>query len=386
MKRDFHQDILSCFQTAFESEELIKVYVKTPLTAEHEFNWLLIRPVHLQSGRKIQFVYKYPTQDTTKNFTLEESKAILNYEFLGSFRSVNIFSTGSHVQYDMRDEKKLVHQKKIDGAKGQLGHDKKKSRLIPEEADFLIGLGVTSAEGKLKSKMKRKFIQVNRFIEILDPFISKMKEKDEVRIVDMGCGKGYLTFGLYHHLRTNKKIDCRITGIELRPTLVDEANKLSARLKFENLRFKCDSIETSQEESDIIIALHACDTATDDVIIKGIKQEAELIVLSPCCHQALRPSIKPTNALSCVVDSGIVLERQSEIITDTIRKLILECYNYKVSLIEYVGTEHTPKNLLLIAQKMGQKDPGKHREKLDSLKAVWGIDAYYLEKIFEHEK
>jgi len=198
----------------------------------------------------------------------------------------------------------------------------------------------------------------------------------------MGSGKGYLTFALYDHLRNNKKVEASMVGIELRPKLVDFCNELAQSTGFEKLQFLAQDIEEYKAEKiDMLIALHACDIATDIAIAKGIKAGASTIVVAPCCHKQIRKEMQCETALQSVLKHGILEERQAELLTDGIRALLLEAHGYKTKVFEFISTEHTPKNLMITATKAPARPEAL--EQIAKIKADFGIGYHYLERLLE---
>ncbi|MDA3854231.1 MAG: SAM-dependent methyltransferase, partial [Bacteroidales bacterium] len=266
-----------------------------------------------------------------------------------------------------------------------LTHDKEKNRLIRTEGNvYLKELGVTTAEGKVKKDMQDKFRQINKYIEILDGAIKELKNEKSLHIADMGAGKGYLTFSLYDYLSQSLHIDTTMTGVELRPKLVKDCNAIAQKAGFTQLQFVEGRIENIELPAfDVLVALHACNTATDDAIYRGIVSKAKLIICSPCCHKQVRQEISKDNALSAITKHGILKERQAEIITDAIRALYLEAYGYKTQVFEFIATEHTPKNIIITAIKVKEvteADPAK-LEEVAQLKALLGVKHHYLDTL-----
>jgi len=205
----------------------------------------------------------------------------------------------------------------------------------------------------------------------------------------MGSGKGYLTFALYDQLKNTLNYTPNVTGIELRQDLVSTCNDIAANAGFENLSFKEGNIETTPiDHPDILIALHACNTATDDAIAKGIHAKSKIIICSPCCHKQIRKQMKPTTEINSISQFGILKVRQAEIVTDTIRALILQAYGYKTNVMEFISTDHTPKNLLITAIK--ESDPAKpiskYIEEINALKNLFGIKEHHLERLTIYRK
>jgi tRNA A58 N-methylase Trm61 len=246
-------------------------------------------------------------------------------------------------------------------------------------------LGITTAEGIVKKDMQDKFKQINRYVEIIEGIIKDIDFEKNITVADMGSGKGYLTFALYDYLINNLKLDTNVIGIELREDLVHKCNAIAAAAKYKNLIFKKGTIQDAALESiDMLIALHACDTATDDAIYKGIKANAKVIICAPCCHKQIRQQMAPENELKNITKHGILLERQAEIVTDTIRALILEAHGYKTKVFEFIATEHTPKNVLIVGTKSNKSEIAKQEslDKITGLKKLFNIKTHYLETLF----
>jgi hypothetical protein len=221
---------------------------------------------------------------------------------------------------------------------------------------------------------------------LLSPYLKAIDSKDKLYIADMGSGKGYLTFALYDYLMNNQSKAIEMTGVEFREGLVKESNRIAEKANFENLNFIQGTIEKAKiGKPDVLIALHACDTATDEAIFRGIQSEASLIVCAPCCHKQIRKEFNLTNELNNVVRHGILKERQAEIITDTLRAMIMELYGYKTNIFEFITTEHTPKNLMIVGEKRAAVSPDKERieQEIQAIKNIYGIEKHYLESLLK---
>lgn len=268
----------------------------------------------------------------------------------------------------------------------KLSHDRIKQRLInPEGKKYLTSLGITNQQFRVIPAMNSKFRQINKFIEIISSVLPKTPPEKEFNVTDMGSGKGYLTFALYDYLVNTLKYPAKITGIEMREDLVKKCNQISGASSFNGLDFKKSTIgEYNLPATDMLIALHACDTATDDAIFKGIKSRAKYIIVAPCCHKQVRKSMNPGPELQPILKHGIYLERQAELLTDGIRGLIMEKYGYKIKSLEFISTEHTPKNVMIIAVKSHQNvNKDKISYRISELKRMFGIDYHHLETLME---
>ena len=231
--------------------------------------------------------------------------------------------------------------------------------------------------------MADKYRQINKYLEIIEGLITSVSLPETINIVDMGSGKGYLTFALYDFLKNEKNLTVHVTGIELRQELVDYCNKISKDCGFDDLQFVCKPIdEYTERKIDILIALHACDTATDDAIHKGIVSDAALIICAPCCHKQIRQQLKGIEQESPLLKYGIFKERQFEMVTDTIRALIMEQHHYSTKIFEFISNEHTRKNVMLAGSKsVSKNDTDAIKEKIHSLKNAYHIDFHYLETL-----
>jgi len=365
---------------SFSAEQLIKMRITKPKDPDNPINEIVIRPVQLKKGSQLQFVYKESTRDITKNYSIHLAWQGIAAHMTENYKFLSVVTMDRIFQYDALKDR-LATAKNKQAKKPQLDHDNIKSVKIKPDAAFLSLLGITSANGKVKSDKQAKFKQINRYIAILSPLLESLALPEVFKVVDMGSGKGYLTFALYQHL-VSKGLSPIIKGIELRPKLVKQSNKIAEECGYSKLSFQTGEIlAAASEEMDILIALHACDTATDDAIIAGVKNKAQLIVCSPCCHQQVRKDMMTTGIMQSITSYGILLERQAEILADTIRVLIMNYCGYKTKVIEYVSATHTPKNLLLVGIQDGREPDSKILERIEELKNLFGLKSHYLEKL-----
>jgi len=366
---------------------LNKTFIKLTISDKQDKNQdiqkVLIKPVMLKKGYHLSFVYRYATKDITKNWSPEEGLSKIEALLDHQFKQALLFTSKEDVHYTPMAKKKINISKASIKQAANLSHDKQKKRHIsPENKPYLEALKVTSPEGKVRKNMQDKYRQINKFIEIMDAALKELKNQKTLSIVDMGAGKGYLTFSLYDYLNNHLQIDSSIWGIELRPHLVRDCNLIAEQADFKQLIFKEGLIESVElPPIDVLIALHACNTATDDAIYRGIKANAKLIVCSPCCHKQVRQDMDKNNPLQAITRFGILKERQAEIVTDAIRALFLEAYGYRTQVFEFIATEHTPKNNIISAVKVknvSEAIPEKMAE-IEKLKALVGLDKHYLE-------
>jgi hypothetical protein len=345
------------------------------------------KSVVLKDKPMLSFVYRYTDKDVTKNFTVEESATTIKNLLQEFFYNAELYTT-TQTNYFTQDNtgKEKIVVKQLD-TKKELApsfHDKQKKRIIQADAFYLKELDITSADGLVKAAMQHKYKQINRYVEIIEGILKTEIIADNFSVVDMGSGKGYLTFALYEFF-VQKNIAAQISGIELRDDLVTKCNNIAKHANYTGLSFKKGSIkEIVLYGLDMLIALHACDTATDDAIAKGIKAKATYIICAPCCHKQIRKQMAPNNALKLITKHGILLERQAEMVTDTIRSLILEAHGYKTKVFDFIEEEDTPKNVLIVGTKAISSDIifKENMDKVKALKEMFGIKEHYLETLF----
>jgi hypothetical protein len=329
-------------------------------------------------SEKYKSLEKTDTQHFTKMILKNDLSNVVTLSLNESFLFAELSSQKYNLQL-LQSEKGRATLIKKGGTNIEkpAAHNKQKSYAIPEEAAFLQLLGISSSNGKVFDKAQKKYRQINKFIEIIDGLIPTTD--DELTIADMGSGKAYLTFATYYYLTEIKGRNITMIGYELRQDLVDLCNGFSSKLGYANLAFiQANIIEAEIKKADVIISLHACDIATDMAIFAGFKSKAKVMILAPCCHKQIRKQITKRNA---ILNHPILLERQAELLTDAMRALIMESQGYKTKVFEFISSEHTSKNLMIVAEK--DKVNGTALRELEEIKATYGIEYHYLEKLIE---
>lgn len=385
------EKFISEFARALHEETFVKMTLGNYKGTDAHLQKLLLRLVETKKGTRLFFLYRYDTRDTAKNHDFTEGVKIIR-ELLGKdFFSGHLFTTENDFQLDIgkKDKSRLNVAKPTFKAKPALDHNREKQIQVNPNAFYLKALGITTDRGEIRDKQHDKWRQINKFVETLASLFDKsgLKDRQKLNIVDMGSGKGYLTFATYDYFKNIRGLDVKVTGIDTKQELVGLCNDIAKASEFEDLQFVNGWIgDYELEDVDILIALHACNTATDDAIFKGIKADADLIVVAPCCHQEIRPQIKPPEMFRNVFKHGIMLEREAESITDGLRALLLEKSGYSTKLFEFISTEHTPKNNMIVGTKLPKKsDTEKISEQINSIKDFYGIKEQRLEKLIEAE-
>lgn len=387
------QDLFTILNTELSSGDFIKLHLNNYKGTEQELKKILIKPIVIKKGLVLNFTYRYSTKDITKNYTQKEAvERLESYLNFNNFRQANYFSCINDISFQMLNSEKNILRKTKPShlIKPVYNHDKNKNRKITSDnASYLTDLKITDDNGRVYNHAQDKFKQINHYVEILSGLLKNLPEKDTYRAVDMGSGKGYLTFALYDYLSNTLNKKAELIGVEFRDDLVSLCNKIAEKSNFEGLGFIEGTIQDfSIEKMDILIALHACDTATDDAIKKGIDADADLIVVAPCCHKQVRRELeenKHSNDLDFLTRHGIFMERHAEMLTDGLRAQILEFFGYKTRVFEFIALDHTPKNVLIVAQKSNKTTVEKEQilKDIKRKKEYFGISTHYLEKIMK---
>ena len=364
---------------------LVKMTLSKPAGKHDELRNIYIKPVLIKEKRLFAFTYHYERRDEVKNYDAEQMLDTLKELIPNRFMNAVLFTVSEDVTLLVSSKgKATVQTKKVQECRVQnLEHDKQKNRLINPANPWWYQLGLTTREGKITADMQHKFKQIYKYAEIVESLVKPMKFDGTVHIADMGAGKGYLTFALHELLTQRMNLDVDIKGVEIRPDLVVKINDIIKTSGLKGLEFLESSIDNYHPEKlDVLIALHACNTATDDAIAKGIRAGAELIVCAPCCHKQIRQEMERSGVTDAITRHGIFMERQAVMITDTIRALMMEYYGYKTQVMEFIEMEHTPKNVLLVGRKT-EKEPDRLMisKTISDLKRRYGIQQHYLETI-----
>jgi hypothetical protein len=386
-KNPKNAEFLDLLRLSLEDDQFVKLTLGRYKGEEEGLKQVIARRILVKREQVLSFTYRYKTRDIVKNYPLAEAQAristLLHYDFLNA----TLQTTSSDIQLDLA--KGTLQKKPATREAISLDHDRPKNRALEARAPWLALLGITDHQGKVKKDGQDKFRQIDKYIETLSAQLKHIDTSNGVRVADMGAGKGYLTFALYDHLVHKMGVQATVTGVEYRADLVDFCNEAARKCGYDGLHFVQGTIADYKPENiNVLIALHACDTATDDAIAQGVRAGAALIVVSPCCHKQIRremESHKARNALDFLLRHGTFMERQAEMVTDGLRALMLEYEGYATSVFEFISDAHTPKNVMITAirqQKATRHDP-KIREKIMKTKEYFGIAQHHLEKNLE---
>lgn len=349
---------------------------------------MFVRHVRIKEDEKLSLTYRYRTRDIVKNYDIEEGTHVIASLLGTEFFSANLFTLNGdmQLQFSKRLKSTLNFSKPTSNAIPTKIHNEKKRRYIALEDNlYLEALGVTDNRGSIRNRMGDKWRQINKFLEVVSNLYegSPLSSQKDISILDMGSGKGYLTFAIYDYFNNVRGIKACVTGVEARDDMVELCNDIARKAGFNDLRFNKGFVESYPVTGvDILIALHACNTATDDAIHKGIVGNASIIMGAPCCHKQIRPQIVSPTILRGILKHGILLERQAEMITDGLRALLLEYSGYSTKVFEFISVEHTQKNTMITGTRQATRaDKLVIRAEISKIKDFFGIKEHYLEHL-----
>jgi hypothetical protein len=371
---------------------------------------LTVRDIELRGERALSFLWRHKTKDITKNHALDEGLALIDGLLGRDFMQAHLDTLGEEAQLRFsRKGKPLLQvgrkaaapQAAEDGAQADqdapapTGHDRAKPRALSMESAFWRDLGVThelKGQAALVPAMARKWKQINKFIEIFGAAVRKAgldAPGTPVRLADFGSGKGYLTFAMHDWLRA-QGLAPQVQGVELKQDMVALGNAAAARHGLEGLSFEHGDVrERGDQPLDVMVALHACDIATDHAMHFGLRSGARIIMCAPCCHKEIRPQMTTPAALRPLLQHGIHLGQEAEMVTDSLRALLLEVMGYDTQVIEFIALEHTSKNKMVLAVKRPQPPTAARRgellAQLDEIKRFYGLRSQALETLLRVE-
>ena len=377
---------------SLEAGNFVKLVLAKPRGVDANANAnpvrVTVRQIALKGQPSLSFVYSYSTRDVTKNLPVADGLNLLHELVGSSFSHANLLASTEEVQLltSKKGKRSLSRAPAAQVADAQPdAHDRAKHRLIAQDRPFLTALGVTDAQHQVVPAMSRKWKQINKFVEVFSHALaaSPLAQADRIRVVDFGSGKGYLTFAVHDHLSNLPGRQAQVTGIELRPDMVSLCNAAVAKLGLRGLAFEQGDVRTYAPGAlDVMIALHACDTATDHAIHLGLRAGAAIILCSPCCHKELRPQLLSPHLLRPILQHGVHLGQQAEMLTDGLRAMLLDACGYETQVFEFVSLEHTQKNKMILAVRRAQPGPADAvLAQIREVKGFYGIRDQCLETL-----
>ena len=389
-ERDRFIDLL---QRALAEQGFTKLVLAKPRAAAGDLLRVSVREIALHGGPVLSFVYGHRTRDITKNLAFAAALDQVRALAAGVFDHAHLSTATEDVQLltSKRGKTTLIRRAARHDvpAGAPAAHDREKRRYIDIGRPYLVDLGVTDAQHRLVPALARKWKQINKFVEVFDHAFadSGLAAAERVRVIDFGCGKGYLTFALHDHLSRALGRAVEVTGVELREDLVQLCNAVAQRSSLEGLAFVHGDVRTHVPPAiDVMIALHACDTATDHAIHVGMQAGAAIIMCSPCCHKQIRPQMCIPDSQRPLLQHGIHLGQQAEMVTDSLRALLLEAHGYETRVFEFVSLEHTSKNKMILAVKRAAVQAGAAaalQAQIRAIKDFYGIREQCLETLLD---
>ena len=382
------ENMLSELKKYIQEEKFIKIVFSDK--KDGNFSKIIIKPLSLKTGKNIQIESFTDKKAVHKNIELNNLQEIENTlkKYIENFKQILLQIENLDISFMKKKERFIKKENKNNLIKNSNEHNKKKQYILNEgdKIDFLIELGLMSAEGKILKSSYNKFKQINKYLEFIDDVIEELKSKklidNHINILDFGCGKSYLTFALYYYLKHYRKdLSFSIVGLDLKKDVIEFCNKLAQKLNYENLEFLNGNIKDydKSKEVDLVFSLHACNNATDYSLEKALSLSAKAILAVPCCHHEFFEKIQKSknsdfyNTLKIMLDNGVVLDKFATLATDSFRSLTLELCGYKTKMIEFIDTEHTPKNILIKAIKSKSSNLKEKLIEYSKLKEFLGI-------------
>jgi SAM-dependent methyltransferase len=402
--RDQHIDTLvEIVRTSLAAGRFRALTLSKPLSAEttqvalSKVEKILMRPTLVKAQAHVCVVFRCATQDITKNYVPDLAVAQIRL-LLQEFANAHLLTDAEDVQLitSRKGNAELRRARTQAATIASLAHNRDKAYSLGLDAPFLAALGITHASaGKMQlvQAMAHKFKQINKFLEIFQSALLKSAaaEIGRLRVVDFGAGKGYLTFAIAHWLRASRPNAAHeVLGVEQRPELVQAGNALCSRLGINELAFVTGDVRNyAPGKLDVMVALHACDTATDYAIRCGIANDAAVILCAPCCHKQLRPQMQVPDSLAPLFKHGVHLGQEADMLTDGLRALLLEAAGYQTQVFEFVASEHTAKNKMILAVRRKEALPAARvselRAQIQSLKEFYGVREHCLESLMSPE-
>lgn len=376
-------------RAALDQEHFIQLTFQGKVRGQ-ETPWrkIVVRPVLIKHKRHLQFFWFDAKQDTTKNYQGEAAERQLDEVLAIPFSSIHLRTTTDDLSVQLTKKGKAIIHRNQSPAQPtlNLNHNRAKQQPLPLEQSvaMLQALGIVNPQGTLKPAMIDKYSQINEFLRLVEGTGMIEKLPQPIRVIDCGSGSAYLTFGIYHYLHNLRGLQVQVTGIDSNAHVVQKSNATRDRLGYNDLNFVQSLIEEYRPEQapNIVMALHACDTATDDAIVQAIQWDAQMLICAPCCHHYLNDKIE-SDLMRPILRHGILRQRMADIITDSFRALVLRIMGYRTDVIEFIDAEHTAKNLMIRAIKTNAPLERSLIEEYKQLKAFWQVTPYIEARLGE---
>jgi len=385
------KQFLTCLQDSLTQHTFMKLVLGKYRGPEANLKRVVVRQLTVKGQECLSFVTITQTQEMTKNTSIRDGLQSIHEHLGNPFMSAHLFTTTEEIQIEFSKKGKCFWHSRpmVQAEAAPKSHNREKERFLDPAAPFLTALGITDEQHAIRPSMSRKWKQINKFLEIFQQaFLSSgLVGAKTAAVADFGSGKGYLTFAIHELLQQSLKVNAQVTGIDRREDLVRFCTDMAETLSLDGLHFRQGDIHSYTPETlDVMIALHACDTATDQAIYMGIRAGAEMILCAPCCHKQIRPQLRSPEILEPLLKFGVHLGQEAEMLTDGLRALLLEVHGYHTKILEFISMEHTSKNKMILAVK--HSNPVNRKgllAQIDAIKAFYGIQEHCLETLLRED-
>lgn len=383
------EELKKLIEEYIEKQEIIQSAIASNAVNRDKISKVKMRPVMVKEQISYQAESFIGTKAYHKNLTPTELPEYITRLMTEDFKQLEMETEAEKVTVLISKKGKVtINRKRKQQVRKltaeDLNHNKKKQYVLPKDVPvpFLVDLGVQTAEGKIVNAKYDKFRQINRYLEFVRDILPSLPKDRTLTIIDFGCGKSYLTFALYYYLKVVNQYDIRVIGLDLKEDVIAKCNDLSRKYGYDGLTFHVGDISTYEgvDEVDMVVTLHACDTATDYALEKAVRWNASVILSVPCCQHEVNKQIS-CKELEPVLKYGLIKERMSALITDALRANLLEEQGYEAQILEFIDMEHTPKNILIRAvKKQGMRYQNKNQTSIRQLEEFLQVNPT-LEKL-----
>lgn len=379
-------ELLDAVAAAAGTEGLHLIVLSRPRRkTDSDATRIAIRPVQLGNQLVYQAARRVGSQEFHENVDPGEVARKVETWAASDFDQLNVYTTEADLEFRRRkDGSESIRRSKSTHKPANRDHNRSRQYIIPEgtPCPFLIATGVMTDAGKVRSSKQKKFRQINRYLEIVNDIVPHLPDDRVVNVVDFGCGRSYLTFALHHYFTSVLKRTVRMVGLDLKQKVIADCQKLANELNCDGLTFQHGDIaqHESTEAIDLCVSLHACNTATDEALGQAVKWNCSVILAVPCCHHELSGQLE-NSAQAALLRHGIMRERYAALATDTLRARALDVLGYRTQVIEFIDTEHTPKNLMIKAVRRASGTEENASSEYWRFRESLGIESFHLEQL-----
>jgi SAM-dependent methyltransferase len=384
-----HSDLLAALVASLRDGTFVKLTLSKPrLKGPAEATQAFVRLVPIRGAPHLSILWRHPTKDVTQNHPVADAADVIGDALATRLQNAHLFTTTAdfELRTNNKGEPRLFRHKPTFHEPADDAHDRKKRYVLdPANAPYLRELGIVSPDGHVKSDKADKHRQLQNLVKLLDQFVEKsdLPTRSSLRVPDFGCGKAYLTFAVYDYFNHHLGVPTTVVGVDRNSELMATCAGIAKKLGYDGLTFTCADVgDYDPGPTDVLVALHACDTATDVALHKGVAAGATLVLAVPCCQKELRPQIKPPPDELPLLKHDTFKDRYAQMLTDGMRSLLMESAGYQTRVIEFISDAHTHRNVMIVATRGGRADLRAQRlDEVRALKARYRIDHQTLEAL-----